>query len=70
MSKSVQSVQAANAQIQAAQTTNQPAKKPQTTQQTATPQDTVTISASAKQALAGNTKPAASGDVDHDGDNH
>jgi hypothetical protein len=30
----------------------------------------VTISESAKQALADNTKPAAGGDVDHDGDSH
>jgi hypothetical protein len=36
----------------------------------AAPQDKVTISESAKQALADNTKPAAGGDVDRDGDSH
>ena len=64
------SVQAAHAQSQSEQTTNQPAKQPQTAAQTSIPQDKVTISESAKQALANNPKPAASGDVDHDGDSH
>jgi hypothetical protein len=69
MSNSVQLVQAANAQAQ-----TQPAAPPkppaQTATQTAAPQDKVTISPQAQQALASNAKPAASGDVDHDGDNH
>jgi hypothetical protein len=69
MSNPVQSVQAVNALTQpqpaaAAPKTQQPAT------QTAAPQDKVTISPQAQQALAGNTKPAASGDVDHDGDRH
>ena len=69
MSNSVQSVQAINAQTQTEQTV-QPPKKPQTAAQTSTPQDKVTISESAKQVLTDNTKPAAGGDVDHDGDSH
>ena len=68
MSNSIQSLQAVNAHDQAAQTV-QPPPKPATSQ-AAIPQDTVTISAAAKQAQASNTKPAASGDVNHDGDNH
>ena len=69
MSNSVQSVQTANA---AAQTQPAAPSKPpaQTTAQSAAPQDKVTISPQAQQALASNAKPAASGDVDHDGDNH
>ena len=65
MSISIQSVQATQTQTQTPQAV-QPPKKPQTT----LPQDTVTISKSAQQAQTTNTKPAASGDVDHDGDNH
>ncbi len=64
MSNSVQSVQAINAQTQPA------AQPPKAPAQTAAPQDKVTISPQAQQALASNTKPAASGDVNHDGDNH
>ncbi len=67
MSNSINPVQAVNAQTQ-----TQPAAQPpkQAAAQTAIPQDKVTISESAKQALADKTKPAAGGDVDHDGDSH
>ena len=71
MSNPVQLVQPVNAVTQA-----QPAAAPappktqQTTTQSATPQDKVTISPQAQQALANNTKPAAGDDIDHDGDNH
>ena len=69
MSNSIQSNPVGQAQTQTQQTV-QPPKKPQATTRAATPQDTVTINKSAQQAQASNTKPAASGDVDHDGDNH
>jgi hypothetical protein len=69
MSNPIQPVQPVNAVTQA-QPAAAPPKNQQTTAQTATPQDKVTISPQAQQALANNTKPAASGDVDHDGDNH
>ena len=66
MSISVQSVQPVNAQAQA-----QPAAQaPKTLTQSATPQDKVTISPQAQQALAKTRTTASSGDVDHDGDNH
>jgi len=65
VSNPIQSIQAVNAQTQQAA---QPPKQAAT--QTAIPQDKVSISESAKQALADNTKPAAGGDVDHDGDSH
>jgi hypothetical protein len=68
MSISVQPVQPANAVTQT-QSATAPAP-PKTPAQTATPQDKVTISPQAQQALANNAKPAAGGDVDHDGDNH
>jgi hypothetical protein len=67
MSNSVQSLQAVNAQAQTEQTV-QPPKKLQTTGQNSIPRDTVTISKSAQQAQAGNTKAAVSADKDHDGD--
>ena len=67
MSNPVQLVQPINAVTQPAVA---PLKTQQTTTQTATPQDKVTISPQAHQALANNAKPAAGGDVDHDGDNH
>ena len=67
MSNPIQAIQAANAQTQPAA---QSPKNQQTATQTAAPQDKVTISESAKQALADNKKPAAGGDVDHDGDKH
>ena len=67
MSNPIQSVQAVNA---AAQTPPAavPTKTRQTATQTAAPQDNVTISPQAQQALASNSKLAASGDVNHDGD--
>jgi hypothetical protein len=67
VSNPVQSVSAVNPQTQA-QAAAPPPKTQQTTTQSAAPQDKVTISESAKQALADTTKPAAGGDVDHDGD--
>jgi hypothetical protein len=66
MSISVQAVPGVSAQTQT-QPVAQPPKSPP---QTAAPQDKVTISPQAQQALAKNTKPATGGDVDHDGDNH
>lgn len=69
MSISVQPVQPANAVAQTQPAAATP-KTQQTTTQTAAPQDKVTISPQAQQALANNAKPAAGGDVDHDGDNH
>jgi hypothetical protein len=67
MSNPIQPIQAVNAQTQ-----TQPAAQPpkQTTAQSTVPQDKVTISESAKQALTDNTKQAAGGDKDHDGDTH
>jgi hypothetical protein len=69
MSNSIQSTQALNAQAQTQQSAQAP-KTPQATTQTAAPHDKVTISETAKQALAGNTKSAAKGGIDHDGDKH
>ena len=67
MSNSIHSLQSANAQAQTDQTVQAP-KKPQVTTQAQVQGDTVTVSKAAQQALASNTKPASSGDVDHDGD--
>jgi hypothetical protein len=67
MSNSVQSVQAVNSLTQTHPAAQAPKAPAQTTAQTAAPQDKVTIS---PQALAKNAKPAAGGDVDHDGDSH
>ena len=69
MSNSVLSIQPVNPATQTQQTTPTP-KNQQTATQTATPQDKVTISPQAQQALAKTTKAASSGDVDHDGDSH
>jgi hypothetical protein len=69
MANPVQPVHAVNALTQT-QPAAAPPKTQPTTTQTAVPQDKVTISPQAHQALASNTKPAASGDVDHDGDTH
>jgi hypothetical protein len=69
MSNSIQSLQAANAQTQTEQSI-QPSNKAQTTAHQSAPQDTVTISKASQQALASGGKPAATGDVDHDGDGH
>jgi hypothetical protein len=57
MSNPVQSVHAVNAQAQAQPAA--PPKNQQAAKQAAAPQDKVTISESAKQALAGSAKPAA-----------
>ena len=67
MSNSIQAVQAVNAHAATSQTTNKPPKAPPAA---STPQDKVTISSAAQQALANNAKAASSGDVDHDGDSH
>jgi len=71
MSNPVQPVQPVNTvtqtQLAAAPA---PPKTQQTTTQSATPQDKVTISPQAQQALANTAKPAGGGDVDHDGDKH
>jgi hypothetical protein len=69
MSNPVQAIHAVNAATQTPSAAA-PAKPQQTTTQTAAPQDKVTISPQAKQAPASQAKPAASGDVDHDGDSH
>jgi hypothetical protein len=69
MSNSIQSLQAANSKTQVGKSV-QPPNKPQATAPPTTPQDTVTISKASQQALATGSKPAATGDVDHDGDNH
>jgi hypothetical protein len=58
MTTPVVSVQAPNAANQA-EPTALPSKTQQAPAHTAAPQDKVTISESAKQALAGNAKPAA-----------
>jgi hypothetical protein len=70
MSNSVQSVQAVHSLTQTHPAAQAPKAPAQTTAQTAAPQDKVTISPQAQQALAKNAKPAAGGDVDHDGDSH
>jgi hypothetical protein len=69
MSNPVQSVTAVSALTPAQPAAPAPKTQPAATQ-TAAPQDKVTISSQAQQALASNAKPAATGDVDHDGDNH
>lgn len=66
MSNSIQSIQAINAQAQTPKEAQAP-KNPQATTQFAAPQDKVSISEPAKQALTANTKPAAGGDKDHSG---
>jgi hypothetical protein len=68
MSNSVQAVHAVNSLTQTQPAAQAPKTPAQTTAQTAAPQDKVTISPQAQQALANNAKPAAGGDVDHDGD--
>jgi hypothetical protein len=71
MSNSIQSLQTVNTQAQAEQAVQPATPKTaqvQATTKNAAPQDTVTISPQAKQALASNAQPATTGDVDHDGD--
>jgi hypothetical protein len=67
MSNSVHPHQSGQVQTQTEQTVQAP-KRPQAGTQAAVQKDTVTVSKAAQQALANNAKPAASGDVDHDGD--
>jgi hypothetical protein len=67
MSLTIPPVQTAHAQSQETQQAPPPPKPAAT--QSIVPQDKVSISDSAKQAAAGNTKPAA-GDANHDGDSH
>jgi hypothetical protein len=69
MSNPIQPVQAVSAVTQT-QPTAAPPKAQQAATQSAAPKDNVTISPQAQKALASDTKPAASGDVDHDGDSH
>jgi hypothetical protein len=66
MSNHALAIQPANAQAQTQPAASAP-KNQQAAKQTAAPQDKVTISESAKQALASNAKPAAKSDVNHDG---
>jgi hypothetical protein len=68
VSNPVQKVQAVTAVTQT-EAAAAPPGTPQTTTQTTAPQDKVTISPQAQQALANNAKPTAGGGVDHDGDN-
>ncbi len=68
MSVAIQPVQAANPQEQAHAA--QAAQQAKPAAAAPAPQDKVTISESAKQALADNTKRTSGGDVDHDGDTH
>ncbi len=68
MSHPVEPVQAVEAPTQMAPAAAPP-KPQQAAKQPAVPQDKVTISPQSQQALAAKTKPAASGDVKHDGDN-
>jgi hypothetical protein len=70
MANSVQAVHPVNALTQTQPAAQSSKTAAQNTTHSATPQDKVTISPQAQQALANNTKPAAGGDVDHDGDNH
>ena len=66
MSNQALTIQPVNAQAQA-QPAAPPPKNQQAPKQAAAPQDKVTISESAKQALASNAKPAAKGDGNQDG---
>jgi hypothetical protein len=61
MSNPVQPVHAVQAATQVASAAAAPKPQP-TAKQTAAPQDKITISPHAQQALAANAKPAASGD--------
>jgi hypothetical protein len=60
------SIQSAYSQAQLGQTANPPAQSQKSAAPGQLPQDTVTLSSTAKQA-----QPSANvGDVDHDGDSH
>ena len=67
MSNAALSVQAINAQTQTQPAAQAPKPAAQTKAQSSAPQDKVTISPQAQQALASNAKPPAGGDVDHGG---
>jgi len=67
MSNSIHAVHAVSGHTSTNQATNHAGKAPVATAPTSTPQDKVTISSAAQQALANNTKAAPSGDTDHDG---
>ncbi len=71
MSSSIQSIQATHAQSQAEQSV-QPPKTLQTeaATQTAIPNDTVTISQQARQALVTNSQQANGADANSNGTNH
>jgi hypothetical protein len=64
VSNVIQPIQAINAQAEALPAAQKP-KNTQAGAHSALPQDTVTISTSAKQALATNKSPAASGGGEH-----
>ena len=65
----IQPVNSASSQYQVDQTAKQHTQSPKPPQSQAVPEDRVSISESAKQAQADNSKKAASaGDRDHDGD--
>jgi hypothetical protein len=68
MSNTIQAAHAVSAYASESQATTQTPKAPAPAAQNSTPQDKVSISSAAQQALANNTKAPASGDVDHDGD--
>ena len=67
MSNSIHDVHVVNAHTSTNQATTHAAKAPATIAPTSTPQDKVTISSAAHQALANDAKAAPSGDKDHDG---
>jgi hypothetical protein len=67
MSNSIHAVHAVSAHTSASHTTNQAPKAPAAASQTSTPQDKVTISSAAQQALANNTKASPAGGNDHEG---
>jgi hypothetical protein len=64
------SVSATHTQSQPQESTNQPAKQPQPASHESIPQDKVTISESAKQAVANNSKPSTSGDTENESAHH
>lgn len=68
MSSALQPVPAVHPQAETPAAAPAAPKNQQSVSKPATPQDSITISATARQALAGASK--ISGDVDHDGDNH
>jgi hypothetical protein len=69
VSNPVQAIRAVDVAAQTPRASPAP-KTQQTATKTAALQDKVTISPQARQAQTGNSKPATSGDVDHDGNKH